>query len=315
MTSLVISLDFEMFWGVSDTQNLGGYGANVLGEWEAIPQILKLFRAYEVKATWATIGMLMCRDYDHWCSIRPTDGPGYLNQRCSTYTLGALAQANPRMFFGRPLVEQILQTTGQELAGHSYSHFYCSEPGSTAEQFSADLSCAQEVASDLGIKLHSFVFPRNQIREDCLTVLANHGYGVFRGNPQHWLYSGGHDVSGGLFSRGVRLVDSYIPISNIIARSEQKVGVVNCPASYFLRPWAEQYSIFESLRLRRLKDAMLAAAQSDGIFHIWWHPHNFGRNIQQNLAVLESLLRHYRVLRDQYGMSSLCMGDFISKAH
>lgn len=201
------------------------------------------------------------------------------------------------------------------MGGHSYSHFYCSEPGSTAEQLSADLSCAQEVASDLGIKLRSFVFPRNQIREDCLVVLAKHGYRAFRGNPQHWLYSGGHDVAGGFLARGVRLVDSYIPLSNIIARSEQEGGIVNCPASYFLRPWASHFSIFESLRLGRLKDAMLAAARSDGIFHIWWHPHNFGRNVQQNLAVLESLLRYYRILRDQYGMETVSMGDFTPKAN
>ena len=129
MPALVISLDFELFWGVADSRSIAGYRNNIEGEWEAIPKMLDLFRQYEIRATWATVGMLMCSDYSQWREIRPSVLPGYERTQCSTYLLGSAVQENPKLFFARPLVEQILETPGQEIASHSYSHFFCGEAG------------------------------------------------------------------------------------------------------------------------------------------------------------------------------------------
>ena len=57
---------------------------------------------------------------------------------------------------------------------------------------------------------------------------------------------------------------------------------------------------------------MTAAARTGGVFHLWWHPHNFGVNQEENLSILEAVLRHYRTLADSYGMQTHCMGDFAS---
>ena len=211
-------------------------------------------------------------------------------------------------------MEQILDTPGQEIASHSYSHFYCGEAGTTPEQFAADLVCAREVAAELGVNYRSFVFPRNQVQDSYLEVLTEFGYRVYRGNPQHWLYASGHKVAGGVLGRGMRLADAYVPLSGPnLARPTPRAGLMNCPASAFLRPWSRRLSALEPLRVRRIKQAMLAAAQAGETFHIWWHPHNFGVNIEENLAVLESILQYYRVLHDQYGMQSVCMGDWATE--
>lgn len=60
MSSLVMSLDFELFWGVSDSRRINDYRQNVEGVWIAIPKMLALFRQYDIHATWAAVGMLMC---------------------------------------------------------------------------------------------------------------------------------------------------------------------------------------------------------------------------------------------------------------
>jgi hypothetical protein len=44
-------------------------------------------------------------------------------------------------------------------------------------------------------------------------------------------------------------------------------------------------------------------------FHLWWHPHNFGLNLRENLAFLEELLRHHRNLRERYGVVPMTMGE------
>lgn len=314
MSNFVISVDFELFWGVSDSRTIEEYRENISGEWLCIPRMLQLFKKFNVQTTWATVGMVLCEDYSYWRSVRPTLPPNYLESKFSTYHLDEVVRNNPELFFARPLVNQILDTPGQEIASHSYSHFYCGETGVNPEQFAADLVCAREIAAELGVKYRSFVFPRNQVQDSYLEVLAEFGYRVYRGNPQHWLYASGHKVAAGGLGRGMRFADTYVSLSGPnLARPMSHAGLTNCPASAFLRPWSRRLAALEPLRMRRIKQAMLTAAQSGEAFHLWWHPHNFGINIEENLAVLESILKYYRVLHDQYGMQSVSMGDFATK--
>jgi hypothetical protein len=74
---LVISIDFELFWGVFDSQSVESYGRNVLGVWEVLPRILQMFESNEIRATWATVGMLMCEDFEHWRESSPEMLPTY----------------------------------------------------------------------------------------------------------------------------------------------------------------------------------------------------------------------------------------------
>lgn len=312
---LVISLDFELFWGVSDTQTVAGYGNNVSGEWDAIPRLLALFRRYGIRVTWATVGMAMCRNFNEWRDIRPSVLPGYLRKEISPYTMGKLVREHPTLFFARPLVEQILATPGQELATHTYSHFYCNEPGATPEQFAADLVCARTIAAELGAHCRSLVFPRNQIAEQFLAVLPDAGIDVYRGNKAHWLYRNGDAVTGGIVGRAVRFADSCLPLSGRCdSQATRSHDLINLPASLFLYPWSAGQRALVPFRLARLKRCMTAAAHAGRVCHLWWHPHNFGIHIDRNLALLESLLQHYRVLADSYGMQSSCMADFAASA-
>ena len=313
---LVISLDFELFWGVSDSRTIAGYGRNVLGVWQAIPRLLALFGRYGIRVTWATVGMVMCRDYRHWRDIRPAVLPGYARAAVSPYSMDSLVSEHPRLFFARSLVEHIQATNGQELATHTYSHFYCNEAGATPGQFAADLACARSIAAEMGVAPRSVVLPRNQIADDFLAVLPDAGIEVYRGNAQHWLYRNGNAVAGGIAGRAIRFADAFLPLSGqCTVREQAKDGLVNVPASLFLYPWSARQPALMALRLRRLKQGMTEAARTGRIFHLWWHPHNFGVNLEENLALLEAILRHYQALADTHGMQSRCMGDFASSAN
>ncbi len=52
---------------------------------------------------------------------------------------------------------------------------------------------------------------------------------------------------------------------------------------------------------------MLAAAKEGAFYHLWWHPHNFGRHIDKNLAMLEELLQYYQELQRDYDFQSYSM--------
>jgi peptidoglycan/xylan/chitin deacetylase (PgdA/CDA1 family) len=307
----VISLDFELFWGVSDTHTIASYASNVRGEWTAIPRMLAMFREQGIRVTWATVGMIMCRDYQQWRETRPSVLPAYARPSTSTYSHEKLVKEHPELFFARSLVDRILSTEGQELGSHTYSHFYCGEPGVTPEQFAADLRCARDIAEEMGTSFQTIVLPRNQIVKEFLNVLPEAGIRVYRGNLQHWLYRSGDAVPGGIAGRAVRFADAFLPVCGSGTVREQHDGsLVNIPASMFLYPWSASYERLLTMRMQRLKRRMTAAARSGTVFHLWWHPHNFGINLEQNLAVLDEVLQHYRFLADKYGMVSTCLSDF-----
>jgi len=64
--------------------------------------------------------------------------------------------------FADKLVTLIDKSKNQELATHTFSHYYCLEEGQTKESFYADLEAAKKIAKEKNISLKSLVFPRNQ---------------------------------------------------------------------------------------------------------------------------------------------------------
>jgi Kef-type K+ transport system membrane component KefB len=56
--TFVISLDFELLWGVRDKRTVTDYGANIRGVRDVVPALLDLFAERDIACTWATVGLL-----------------------------------------------------------------------------------------------------------------------------------------------------------------------------------------------------------------------------------------------------------------
>jgi hypothetical protein len=56
---LVISLDFELYWGVRDAIKLQDYTMHLAGVQKVIPLLLRLFKKYGINATFATVGFIL----------------------------------------------------------------------------------------------------------------------------------------------------------------------------------------------------------------------------------------------------------------
>ena len=84
----------------------------------------------------------------------------------------------------------------------------------------------------------------------------------------------------------------------------------NVPASRFLRPYNAKLGTFEPLKVRRIKNEILYAARNKELYHLWWHPHNFGSDMEQNLNNLEKILAFYADCHKNYGMQSYTMSEF-----
>lgn len=83
---MLISLDFELVWGVRDHATRATYGANVLGERHAIPAMLKIFTEFGVRATWASVGMALAATKEELIESSPALRPTYKNPLLSSYS-------------------------------------------------------------------------------------------------------------------------------------------------------------------------------------------------------------------------------------
>jgi len=315
----VISLDFEINWGVRDQQTLAQYGANLLGVRQAIPAMLALFEEFQLCVTWATVGLLFFDNKRDLLTHLPIVRPEYADPNLSPYLameqVGENEAADP-YHFGSSLIAQIRRTPGQEMATHTFCHYYCLERGQTAEAFRADLMAAVQVAQEQGLTLSSLVFPRNQYNAQYLTICKELGITSYRGNENSWIYKEHNEEQQSLYKRGARLLDAYLSLSGPNCHKLDDIAQqfpYNIPASRFLRPWSGRLQALEGLRLRRILSGMEHAARHGEVFHLWWHPHNFGANIQQNMAVLRRIAEHYRHLHATYGMQSQSMGDLAAE--
>ena len=313
--ALVVSLDFELHWGVRDHAPVHGpYRGNLLGERRAVPALLDVFREFGVAATWATVGFLFARSRDELQASSPDLRPAYDDPALDPYAepLGHGEDDDP-LHFAPSLVEQILAAPGQEVATHTFSHYYCLEPGQGRQAFAADLEAAVRMAAARGVSLRSIVFPRNQHNPAYDDLLLDAGITCFRGAQAGWMYRPAAEALGTPRVRAGRLADTYLPLVgratqpwDTVARPD---GLANVAASRFLRPYQPRLRGLDGLRLRRVSGGLRRAAEQGEIFHLWWHPHNFGTHLNENLDFLRRVLDTFAALRDSHGMQSLTMAQ------
>ncbi|UED67634.1 polysaccharide deacetylase family protein [Brevibacillus sp. HD3.3A] len=315
--ALVISLDFELYWGVRDKRALSSCQENLHGTRQVIPAILELFQKYEIHATWATVGFLFCESREELMSTLPGLLPDYADANLSPYrylqsgTVGERKQADP-YHYAPSLIRLISSYPHQFIGSHTHSHYYCLEPGQTAQTFEADLAACKKVARKKGHSPTSIVFPRNQLQPAYLALCKKHGFTSYRGNEPAWMYRAGPGAEDSLFKRALRLADSYVNLSGHHAYDKlftSREGLVNVPSSRFLRPYSPKLRFLEDLRYARIRRDLLFAAKNQRLYHLWWHPENFGSYPAENLRFLERLLAYFADLRRQYGMQSLSMEE------
>lgn len=307
VSNFILSLDFEMFWGVSDTRTIFNYGNAIKKVPMVVEKTLSLFSLYGISATWATVGMMMHRDFHEWRESWPTTLPHETYANKSNYSLLEDVRNFPELFFAPDLVSKIRDTERQDIGSHTFAHIFCGDEAITSDVFEHDIIAAKEIASQLNLQLKSFVFPRNQVVQDFFPVLARHGINRIRTNLPSKLYQNGHKVPFGHIGRATRYLDSFYPISsNVFSKTSYAGNCILNTASLFLRPNTGK-AFLDELRVQRILKVMTAAAREKQSLHLWWHPHNFGHNTLANLHDLEVILKHFKFLQDRYGMQSINM--------
>jgi peptidoglycan/xylan/chitin deacetylase (PgdA/CDA1 family) len=327
-----ISLDFELHWGGFEKWPLrkdhpGRPPEELRDNYflttrQVIPELLRLFADYGVHATWAAVGMLMHQNRRQLEATMPELKPTYDNLELSayyyiqTYGIGDDEQQDP-FHYAHTLVKQIANTAHQEVGSHTFAHFYCNEAGQTPEQFRDDLRAARRAAAAYQLSLRSLVFPRNQFNETYLQICAEEGFRAVRSNPPVWFWNI-HTRKESWWKRLNRGMDAYLPIygktTYPLAGVPVRTGMPVCiPASRLLRPFSSREVWINDFKVARIKHELEGAARQEQVYHLWWHPHNFGYYPEENLRDLKIVLEHFNRMNRRHGMMSLNMGELADK--
>ena len=317
--ALVISLDFELHWGVRDSAPLDGKErARLLSARRIVPRMLDLFEEFSIHATWATVGLMFAHSRTEADAFSPTRRPKYRESRLDPYQemIGA-GEADDPFHFAPSLIAEIASRPGQEIACHSFSHYYAMEPGQSGEEFEADLMSAVAIAAQSGHSLRSYVFPRNEVHPEYLSILKRHGIRAYRGTePTKIKHARAFNKQQRPYRRLGRLLDSYVDLcGNQTCPWPQEERLISVPASRYLRPYSPVLKSFEVRRHARIEQAMKHAAEQGEVFHLWWHPEDFSYHCDENLVFLRSVLMTFDSYRAQHGMVSLGMAEINNPTH
>jgi len=299
-----ISIDFELMWGTLD---LRGYRhmerlCRVERE-QVVGRLLDLLTEFDISATWCTVGHLFldrCGG-EHPELVRSTRH----DHRRLRRDPGTCEDLDP-LFYGRDLVERIRRCpVEQEIGSHSFSHVLFGDPRCSRETAASELRAVVAAAARSGLRLRSFVFPRNQVGH--VDLLAQYGFTCFRGKDRTW-YARNNER--GWLHRAAHLVDILTAATPPVAMPiEHRCGVWEIPGSMLYAPsFGVRKFIPVSLRVTRARKGLFRAARSGRIFHLWFHPTDLAERADAMLDGLRQILETAAWMRARGDIEILSMG-------
>lgn len=316
--SFIISLDFELFWGLLDAIEYKENLQRIISTQDIALRLIEVFERNKISVSWATVGLLMLNDSEELSNLKnKIIEPSYENPKFNNYinyeNLKKSSDFCEDVFFSKDIVEKIKKTNFQRIGTHTFSHYYCLEKGQVKSEFISDIELAKEVAGNLNLDIKSIVFPRNQYSQEHLEILKDQNITIFRGNPEKIIYKAKR-TSNYIF-KALRLIDTYINVSgNIIhPNHEPTEQLFDIKASRFLRPQNNTHKLLKILQLKRIKNEMTKAAKNNQYYHLWWHPHNFSNSIEENFKFLSEIIEHFKFLNQEYNFESHSMESYVEK--
>ncbi len=223
------------------------------------------------------------------------------------------------MHYAPSLIARIAKTPKQEIATHTFSHYYCQEPGETREAFAADIASAMAIGRRYGFDIRSIVFPRNQFRAGYESVLKEAGITCYRGNEPNWMYRPRPRGEETLAVRAPRLARRlHLVVGTKISfagkKSRSRAVYTTCAPACFCD------------RIRRSERAssryVCAASPAGfaprqriaGFFTFGGIRITSARTSPENIEFLRSVLKVFAEQRQVHGMQSLSMIEVASLA-
>jgi len=264
MGDVVISLDAELAWGYHDRPTPPTRMRAARSGWVAA---LELFDQYEVPATWAVVGHLFLGECDGRHAGHPLGAEWFDDDP------GGSADEDG-LWYAPEFVDAVAdRPVGHELACHSFSHVEFGDERTTEAAAEREVTACLRAADRRGVSLDSFVFPRNRVGHRA--VLADHGFDCYRGVRPKFTYEDSR------LRPVAKVADCYLGLSMppVVTPTVDEYGMVDVPASLYLFSFeglarSVLGSVWDEPTAAVARRGIDRAADGDGVFHMWLHPHN-----------------------------------------
>jgi peptidoglycan/xylan/chitin deacetylase (PgdA/CDA1 family) len=312
--AFVMSLDTELVWGSFDHTSAAEFERTYPDLRGTIRRLLALFEELEVPTTWAVVGHLFLGS----CQRGP-DGrahPELPRPKHAWYPRDWYAddpctdRGRDPLWYGDDVIDAIRTArAGHEIGCHSFSHAVFGDPGCTSEVAEAELMQCVRLAKERGLKLQSFVFPRNV--EGHHALLRRFGFTAYRGDEPNW-----YRVLPGQARRAAHLLDQAAAIPPPVSTPVETLrGLWNIPGSMLLlHRGGVRRAVPYAARVWKAKLGLERAVLERKTFHLWFHPFNLCVDRDGMLGALREIVLYAVRLRDRGMLEIHTMGSLAAEA-
>ena len=295
--TVVISLDFELMWGVFDSAGKS-YEKKIDTTAYNVDRLLDQLDEYDIKTTWGCVGALACVDVDQL-------NPELLSKRIQVANQPLLSFVEllnkfPHRYFAPKVIDR-LATSHHEIISHTMFHRVWTD--GSKNEFELELNEASRLLPNISPGL---IFCRNVTNQKALMSISKSGVRFYRSAPGAW-FEGFKRLS-----RYLGLIDSYIPLWSgtvRLARPIEGARLRPVPHTLFMRV-STKNTFLKKIHLLRLILALNVAAYFGRCVHFWVHPHNFALdNGDYDLSFLIKILKRIRILEDKGLVEVKTMGE------
>ena len=257
---LIISIDFELDWGYTNSKN----PLNEFEAFEGLNKLIDIFKKHNVKTTWAIVGKLFENNKDKIDTTKE--------------------QFN---WISKNLMNDELV----EIGSHTYSHIFCEEV--PLETFNKDISKMNKIADDNKLVFNSIVFPRNQYNDNNLKTLLNNKYTHYRSVLNKWYLKTNKFSEESIIKKYIIRFLELIPLKRDVIINNHK-SLTSVSDSRFFRVFSSSFfgKIITPIYLKVLKIEMKNSLKRGKLYHIWFHPHNIIKK-PNGYKQLEDFLTYY----------------------
>jgi hypothetical protein len=306
----VLSLDVELCWGIVDKPDrLKNTIKYYVQSRDCIEKILMLLEKYNISATWAVVGHLFLQECNSINGQKHSDVPR------STYPWyekdwfeesPCTNEEEAPLWYGQDIIKMIANCrVRQEIACHSFAHIPYGDENTKRATVRSDLSNCVHEAEKAGLKLRSFVFPRNNV--GYIDELKNFGFEAYRGEEPTWYRAFPNKIR-----KVCHIVDQFLAISPPVSKLEYNQGLYNIPGSMFYIPMNGFRSLIPvRFRVYKARKGIRRAIKDKKIFHLWFHPFNIATNQEKLLYGLEEIFKEVSSERENGELEAKSMGEIV----
>jgi peptidoglycan/xylan/chitin deacetylase (PgdA/CDA1 family) len=294
MKKIIISLDFEMMWGVHHIyQNkIEEVKKFFLKTPYIVSETLRMFKERDISATWAIVGALFMND---WHEYEKNNYYYRYDKKILNFNNNfKIKDPNGELFFAPNTIKEIFKTRKQELASHSFNHIFFDMPGITKNNFITDTNVVLKIFREkLNFTPISYVFPKNE----CVNIdyLKSLGFKKIRERMFEHYYNYKIGSIANTIFRPLRLFDNLNFFKNGSLETKDNYFFLRFDISNFL--WNLQFEVLK----KRIFSSDLRP------FHIWWHPRDLIFNVEKNLSRLAIFLDFLTNIINKNNFSSISM--------